>query len=92
MEFYNTYTNLETGKRVSMDDAIKFVEYVAKIFNPSAAYNKEITISAFRNGFGGYILQTCQEVVRKNPDKFHIQRTDVISKSGTLLNTYFKTF
>ena len=50
MEFYNTYVNLETGKNVSMNEVIEFVEYVAKTFNPSAPYNNDITASAFRRG------------------------------------------
>ena len=90
MEFYNTYVNLETGKNVSMNEVIEFVEYVAKTFNPSAPYNNVITASAFRNGFGGYIVQVCLEVVRKNPNKFHVQKTNLYSRTGELLNTYFK--
>lgn len=89
MEFYN-YVNLETGKNVSMNEVIEFVEYVAKTFNPSAPYNNDITASAFRNGFGGYIVQVCLEVVRKNPNKFHVQKTNLYSRTGELLNTYFK--
>lgn len=90
MEFYNTYVNLETGKNVSMNEVIEFVEYVAKTFNPSAPYNNDITASAFRNGFGGYIVQVYLEVVRKNPNKFHVQKTNLYSRTGELLNTYFK--
>lgn len=90
MEFYNTYVNLETGKNVSMNEVIEFVEYVAKTFNPSAPYNNDITASAFRNGFGGYIVQVCLEVVRKNSNKFHVQKTNLYSRTGELLNTYFK--
>lgn len=90
MEFYNTYVNLETGKNVSMNEVIEFVECVAKTFNPSAPYNNDITASAFRNGFGGYIVQVCLEVVRKNPNKFHVQKTNLYSRTGELLNTYFK--
>ena len=90
MEFYNTYVNLETGKNVSMNEVIEFVEYVAKTFNPSAPYNNDITASAFRNGFGGYIVQVCLEVVRKNPNKFHVQKNNLYSRTGELLNTYFK--
>lgn len=90
MEFYNTYVNLETGKNVSMNEVIEFVEYVAKTFNPSAPYNNDITAYAFRNGFGGYIVQVCLEVVRKNPNKFHVQKTNLYSRTEELLNTYFK--
>lgn len=90
MEFYNTYINLETGKNVSMNEVIEFVEYVAKTFNPSVPYNNDITASAFRNGFGGYIVQVCLEVVRKNPNKFQVQKTNLYSRTGELLNTYFK--
>lgn len=90
MEFYNTYINLETGKNVSMNEVIEFVEYVAKTFNPSTPYNNDITASAFRNGFGGYIVQVCLEVVRKNPNKFQVQKTNLYSRTGELLNTYFK--
>lgn len=92
MEFYSTYINLETGKRISLGEIIEFVEYVAKVFNPNATYNNDITVAAFLNGFGDYIIKTCLEVVRKNPNKFRVQRTDLFSNSGALLNTYFKTF
>lgn len=90
MEFYNTYVNLETGKNVSINEVIEFVEYVAKTFNPNASYNNDITAAAFRNGFGGYIIQTCLDIVRKNPNKFLVQKTNLYSRTGELLNTYFK--
>lgn len=89
MEFYNTYVNLETGKNVSINEVIEFVEYVAKTFNPNASYNNDITTAAFRNGFGGYIIQTCLDVVRKNPNKFFYTKNQFILQNWRIIKYLF---